>query len=58
MAKVWDAANGRELATLRAQAGQVYSVRFSPDGRRILTGHGDGTARVWFSADADGRRQR
>jgi WD40 repeat protein len=35
-----------ELLTLNVGA-NVYSVAFSPDGTRIVTGSDDGTARVW-----------
>jgi WD40 repeat protein len=30
--------------------GPVYAVAFAPDGQRILTGCGDGTARLWDAA--------
>ena len=44
---VWEAANGRELATLKGHSAPVWSVAFSPDGQRIVTGSWDQTARVW-----------
>ena len=37
-AKVWDAAGGRELLTLKGHTGQVHSVSWSPDGTRLATG--------------------
>ena len=40
-AKVWDAATGQELLSLKGHTGPVTSVAFSPDGQRILTGSGD-----------------
>ena len=46
-AKVWDAANGRELLTFKGQSGGVRTVAFSPDGQRIITGSDDWTAKVW-----------
>jgi WD40 repeat protein len=60
-ARVWDAATGREIITLRGhesgglivafeRAGGVLSVGFSPDGLRIVTGSRDKTARVWDAA--------
>jgi WD40 repeat protein len=52
-AKVWDAASGRELLTLKGHANSVWAVGFSPDGRRIVTGSDDNTAKVWFSEDAE-----
>jgi hypothetical protein len=48
-AKVWDAAGGRELLTLKVHAGEV-SVSWSPDGMRLATGSEDGTAKVWDAA--------
>jgi WD40 repeat protein len=45
-AKLWDAATGHELLTLKHDS-VVASACFSPDGRRILTGSYDKTAKVW-----------
>jgi hypothetical protein len=50
-AKVWDAAGGRELLTLKGHAGEVI-VSWSPDGARLATGSYDGTAKVWDAAGA------
>jgi WD40 repeat protein len=46
-AKVWDAATGQELLTLKGHTGGVRSVAFSPDGTRIVTGSDDRTAKLW-----------
>jgi WD40 repeat protein len=48
-ARVWDAANGRELAVLQHE-GWVRHASFSPDGSRIVTACDDNTARVWDAA--------
>ncbi|MCY3022114.1 MAG: protein kinase, partial [Planctomycetota bacterium] len=37
------------LLTLKGHAAVVSSVAFSPDGKRVATGSGDRTARVWDS---------
>ena len=49
-AKVWDAANGKELLTLKGHKSVIVSVAFSPDGQRIVTGSSDATAKVWDTA--------
>jgi eukaryotic-like serine/threonine-protein kinase len=50
-AKVWDAADGREILTLAGNTGQVNAVCWSPDGRRLATASWDGTAKVWDAAN-------
>jgi WD40 repeat protein len=47
---VWDAATGQELLTLNGHADSVWAVAVSPDGRRIITGSDDNTAKVWDAA--------
>ena len=47
---MWDAASGKELATLAGHENEVMSAQFSPDGTRIVTASSDGTARVWDAA--------
>jgi len=49
-ARVWDLATGRELSKPLMHPGSYYglfSVSFSPDGRRLLTGCKDGGIRCW-----------
>ena len=41
--RLWDPANGSELAVLRGDAGQVYSIGFAPDGQTLAVGTTDGS---------------
>ena len=50
VAKVWDAASGRELFGLTGHQHIITCVAFSPDGRQIGTGSYDGTAKLWVAA--------
>ena len=48
--QVWDLATGRALSEPLPHPGDVwglFSVRFSPDGSFLLTGHKDGQDRYW-----------
>ncbi|PTL84826.1 TIR domain-containing protein [Vitiosangium sp. GDMCC 1.1324] len=49
-ARIWDAASGRPLVTLRGHTGAVGSVRFDTEGSRVVTASQDGTARIWDAA--------
>ncbi len=48
--KIWDADRGSEALSLKGHTSGIYSAAFSPDGKRIVSGSGDGTVKVW---DAD-----
>ena len=50
--RLWDAASGAELLTLKGHSGPVRSVAFSGDGRQIASASDDGTIIVWEAAPA------
>lgn len=48
--RVWDIAEGRELAQQKVHEATIYAVTFTADGSRFLTGSADQTLRVWDAA--------
>lgn len=46
-AKLWDAATGRELNTLRGHTQIIEDIAFSPDGNFLATVSDDKTAKIW-----------
>jgi WD40 repeat protein len=51
MVRLWDVATGRPVGSLAGHTGKVNSVAFSADGKAIISGSGDGTIRLWRTAD-------
>ena len=45
--KLWDAATGQELLTLKGHTGEVTGVSFSPDGKRLASASDDQTLKLW-----------
>ncbi len=50
--RYWDTRSGPGSGLWAGHSGFVYSVAYHPDGKHVVSGSWDGTARVW---DADGR---
>jgi WD40 repeat protein len=46
-ARIFDAETGAQTALLTGHKDQVFTVMFSPDGKRLLTASLDDTARIW-----------
>ena len=53
---VWDTKRGRKIAALRGHSERINNVNFSPDGKRIVSGSWDCTARVWDTRGFSTRR--
>lgn len=45
--KVWDVQSGKLRVELKGHNDDVYSVKFTPDGHRIVSTGADGTVRIW-----------
>ena len=45
--RLWDAASGAVLMTLKGHQLSVNAVGFAPDGQQVVTGSDDKTTRLW-----------
>jgi WD40 repeat protein len=45
--RVWDVETQQELVSLETARGYACSAAFSPDGRLLVVGGGDGTVWLW-----------
>jgi len=48
--QVWDASSGKKLMTLSGHDDTIWSMSYSPDGTRIVSGGKDKTVRIWNAA--------
>jgi WD40 repeat protein/DNA-binding SARP family transcriptional activator len=49
-AMIWDVKTGNLLQTLKGHTDRVMEASFSPDGKWVITGSADKTARLWDAA--------
>ena len=52
--RLWDLDTGEEVKSFTGHTGEVVSVAVHPDGKRVVTGSRDKTARVWEIPPAPG----
>jgi WD40 repeat protein len=45
--KIWDVATGTAVSSITGHVGDIYTIAFSPDGSRLVTGSNDRSLRVW-----------
>jgi WD40 repeat protein/predicted Ser/Thr protein kinase len=48
--KVWDTATGAKVMTLQGHDASIWSVAFSPNGKRIVSASRDRTVKIWDMA--------
>jgi WD40 repeat protein/predicted Ser/Thr protein kinase len=51
---IWDASSGKKLKTLSGHDDTIWSMSYSPDGTRIVSGGNDKTVRVWNAVTGAG----
>ena len=53
--RMWDVESGKELLALDGHTDMIKGTAFLPDGKRMVTCSGDGSARVWDAASGEER---
>ena len=51
--KVWDVASAQETLSLRGHEAVILSLAVSPDGKKIVSGDGEGLMKVWNAQAGD-----
>ena len=54
--RLWDTETGEHKGTLTGHAGDIVSVAFSPDGKMLASGSGDGTVWLWDAVTGEQKR--
>ena len=45
--RIWDPVTGNTKKTINTNAGPVYSIAFSPNGKSLANGNSDGSIQLW-----------
>jgi WD40 repeat protein len=45
--RIWNVSSWQEVVSFHDHKHTVFSVAYSPDGRRLVTSSRDGTIRIW-----------